>query len=312
MPICRRARRTAAPFARLISWPSKAIVPALGRTRPLMQRRKVDFPAPEGPITARNSPGRTSTLTSNRACTPLGNCLLTPRVTICAPAGKRERSTSTMRLLPAASSAAPTASWAGSPPVYAAGGDHLDRLPHHDAALWRGLWRRRRRGGRRRAGIALEQVGRNRLHGVAEAVVIAVRDRAEGADAEQIVEHRLALGVGRVLEQRGADLAGQRLRQVLAHDLRVAGDQDRRIDHLGFIQDVGKLVFDLFIRAGVVVDGAGVGLALVDGNRDRALVGDVDRLEVLVRVDAGLDQRAFGHQAAGGRGRVAEGEALAL
>ena len=41
----------------------------------VLERSRVDFPDPEGPITEMNSPSSTSKLTPFRACTPLAYCL---------------------------------------------------------------------------------------------------------------------------------------------------------------------------------------------------------------------------------------------
>jgi hypothetical protein len=41
----------------VMSSPSKTMVPSVGSIRRLMQRRNVDLPAPEGPMTETNSPG---------------------------------------------------------------------------------------------------------------------------------------------------------------------------------------------------------------------------------------------------------------
>ena len=48
------------------SSPSMRTLPPWMGSRPLMQRRKVDLPQPEGPMTTMTSPGATSTLMSLR------------------------------------------------------------------------------------------------------------------------------------------------------------------------------------------------------------------------------------------------------
>jgi hypothetical protein len=60
----------------LIGWvtmfPPTETVPELGRSSPVTSFIKVDFPHPEGPTTAANSPSLTSMLTRSKASNPLG------------------------------------------------------------------------------------------------------------------------------------------------------------------------------------------------------------------------------------------------
>src|SRR2546426_526238 len=49
---------------------ANSIWPRSGASCPLIMLKQVDFPAPLGPISARNSPSPTSKLTSSTACTP--------------------------------------------------------------------------------------------------------------------------------------------------------------------------------------------------------------------------------------------------
>src|SRR5581483_2007176 len=51
---------------------SQKIFPSVGSIKRLIQRRRVDLPDPERPITTRNSPSATSKLTSVRARVPFG------------------------------------------------------------------------------------------------------------------------------------------------------------------------------------------------------------------------------------------------
>lgn len=69
-PMLRR-RRTAQRASRYSSTRSPPIhsFPLSGRWRPPMRWSRVDFPAPEGPVTATNSPGRTDRSTPRTACT---------------------------------------------------------------------------------------------------------------------------------------------------------------------------------------------------------------------------------------------------
>ena len=53
--------------------------PCVGSVSPAMMRKAVDFPQPEGPSSARNSPARTSRSRPASARVPLGNVLPTPR-----------------------------------------------------------------------------------------------------------------------------------------------------------------------------------------------------------------------------------------
>ena len=45
-------------LSRSIRWPATVIVPLVGRSRPAIRFSSVDFPLPDGPITATASPGR--------------------------------------------------------------------------------------------------------------------------------------------------------------------------------------------------------------------------------------------------------------
>src|SRR5262245_19711804 len=63
----------------VMSSPSKTIRPPVGRSTPVRQLKKVDFPAPLGPMTARIWPRGTATLTLSRALSP-PNCMLRPSV----------------------------------------------------------------------------------------------------------------------------------------------------------------------------------------------------------------------------------------
>ena len=49
---CRRAKRNSGRDKRMMSRPRNMISPAVGSTRRLMQRISVDFPVPDGPMTA--------------------------------------------------------------------------------------------------------------------------------------------------------------------------------------------------------------------------------------------------------------------
>src|SRR5690606_6998199 len=65
MPIRRRTSRRAAPLSLVMSTPSSSTVPLVGSTSRLMQRSKVLFPAPDGPMMA-VSPG--SSITRSNSC----------------------------------------------------------------------------------------------------------------------------------------------------------------------------------------------------------------------------------------------------
>ena len=71
MPTCRR-RNLARPVSLSLSTrsPLTRIVPLVGRSRPAIRLSSVDLPLPEGPITARASPGATSRLTRATAAAP--------------------------------------------------------------------------------------------------------------------------------------------------------------------------------------------------------------------------------------------------
>src|SRR5262245_4604724 len=73
----------------LIARPSNSISPSVGAVRPAMSSSSVDFPHPDGPTTAKNSPFLISISIGPRACTgsppPLaGNTFVTPRNVTCA------------------------------------------------------------------------------------------------------------------------------------------------------------------------------------------------------------------------------------
>ena len=63
---------------RSMRWPSSSIRPASARTKPEMQLKSVDFPAPFGPISAVIEPASTTREASSTARTP-AKALLTPR-----------------------------------------------------------------------------------------------------------------------------------------------------------------------------------------------------------------------------------------
>src|SRR5262249_50571017 len=58
--------------------PSKATVPALGRSSPAIRRSAVDLPQPDGPTSDTNSPAATSRSSGEIACTPLSKVFETP------------------------------------------------------------------------------------------------------------------------------------------------------------------------------------------------------------------------------------------
>jgi hypothetical protein len=51
--------------------PSISTRPATGRSNPAIAHNSVVFPAPDGPVTASNSPGRTVTVTSRSTGSPV-------------------------------------------------------------------------------------------------------------------------------------------------------------------------------------------------------------------------------------------------
>ena len=55
--------------AGLPSRPGQAIVPLVGVSRPASRCRSVDFPDPDGPVSATCMPGRSVQLTPRSACT---------------------------------------------------------------------------------------------------------------------------------------------------------------------------------------------------------------------------------------------------
>src|SRR5690606_29393444 len=67
MPMSRRWRRSSLSLSWARGTPLKVMVPEVGSTRRLMQRMKVDLPAPLGPKMVTNSPAATSTSTSRSA-----------------------------------------------------------------------------------------------------------------------------------------------------------------------------------------------------------------------------------------------------
>ena len=68
MPTC-RARNLASPLSLRLSIrrPATVTVPSVGRSSPAMRLSRVDFPLPEGPMTAATSPVATSMLRSASA-----------------------------------------------------------------------------------------------------------------------------------------------------------------------------------------------------------------------------------------------------
>src|SRR3989304_7677196 len=72
MPMRRRMSRSPSPDAEVISAPSQITLPEVGSIRRLIQRKSVDLPEPDRPITTRNSPSATVKLTSVNATVPLG------------------------------------------------------------------------------------------------------------------------------------------------------------------------------------------------------------------------------------------------
>ena len=62
--VCGRVWRSSLTLRAVISFPSTVTVPALGRSRRLIQRTSVDFPAPENPMIPKISPVRTDRDTS--------------------------------------------------------------------------------------------------------------------------------------------------------------------------------------------------------------------------------------------------------
>ncbi|OBX37059.1 hypothetical protein A8U91_01407 [Halomonas elongata] len=70
MPIRRRARRKSRPRMAARSLSPNLIVPDEGSTRRLMQRIRVDLPAPEGPISPITWPCGTWKVTLRRAVSP--------------------------------------------------------------------------------------------------------------------------------------------------------------------------------------------------------------------------------------------------
>ena len=52
-----------------MSWPPTYTWPEVGRSRPAMQCMSVDFPDPDGPMTAVNRPRSKVTVMPARACT---------------------------------------------------------------------------------------------------------------------------------------------------------------------------------------------------------------------------------------------------
>src|SRR6185437_12002719 len=61
---------TLSPIAR----PSNSISPSVGAVRPAISSSRVDFPQPDGPTTAKNSPFRISMSIGPRACTGFPAC----------------------------------------------------------------------------------------------------------------------------------------------------------------------------------------------------------------------------------------------
>src|SRR5918996_663085 len=74
MPIRRRARRRPARGSDVISTSFRWILPAVGSTSRLMQRIRVDLPAPEGPMRPTTWPAPTSKETPRSARSPVLYC----------------------------------------------------------------------------------------------------------------------------------------------------------------------------------------------------------------------------------------------
>ena len=74
MPMWRRAWRNLAPPSMVNSSPSSLIEPEVGSTSRLIQRMRVDLPAPEEPITATTWGWESVRLTPCSARRPLGYC----------------------------------------------------------------------------------------------------------------------------------------------------------------------------------------------------------------------------------------------
>jgi len=72
IPIDRRTARTCDALPRANSTPATRTEPPVGQTSPFRTRSSVDFPDPEGPISAVKWRAWTSRLTSRRAAAPLG------------------------------------------------------------------------------------------------------------------------------------------------------------------------------------------------------------------------------------------------
>src|ERR1041385_4685901 len=76
MPMLRRRGGTCTPRSgAATSSPPIEIVPAVGCSRPAMQRNVVVLPQPEGPSSTTISPAAMRKLTSSTAGRPHGNCL---------------------------------------------------------------------------------------------------------------------------------------------------------------------------------------------------------------------------------------------
>src|SRR6185295_3076112 len=72
-----------------IALPSNSMLPPVAGASPAINSSRVDFPQPEGPTTAKNSPGLRSRSMGPSACSPAaapaaGNTLVTPRRQTCA------------------------------------------------------------------------------------------------------------------------------------------------------------------------------------------------------------------------------------
>src|SRR6266542_3766499 len=66
----RRNRASAASDCRFNTVPATSTSPSVGRSRPATRLSKVDFPLPDGPITATDSPAETVRSTPSRASGP--------------------------------------------------------------------------------------------------------------------------------------------------------------------------------------------------------------------------------------------------
>src|SRR5262245_18569789 len=87
MPIRRRTSRRARALAPVTGWPSTVIVPAVGSTRRLIERRNVVLPAPLRPMMTTNSAGCTVRSTPSKATVAGGRTTRSPRTSIIGATG---------------------------------------------------------------------------------------------------------------------------------------------------------------------------------------------------------------------------------